>query len=800
MPKYYSGITTGPTLDSMLASGSEFGIFPSQDIDCANINASGIHTVGGFFYPNGGIKDSSNSTGTSGKVLSSTGSGLAWIDPSEGSTTNAINVGTNLDSTNADQFVAFMGTSSGNNPVRVDAGLKYNPSTNLLKAGNVKLPNLGEFSLGDNQELKMFHKDDTSDVRVEVGSSTNYILLTKNFDLKNAAGSKAAITANDPGGVPEVRLHHDGNERLKTTDDGVTITGDLTVTDIIANGNVDLGSDTSDTLTISAHVDSNIVPSGTTRDLGGNSNRWRNLYAKAIRDKDNQTGTSGQVLSSTGTELDWINIGDVAAGSAAQVAVSDESSDTTCFPLFVTGATGNQSPKSGSNLTFNSDDGTLSATTFSGSGASLTNIPSGQLSGALPAIDGSNLTGLSDNNTTYDLLAVQTSGNNNDPAIKLDASSGDDDEIQIVGGTNVTVTRNSDSQITISSTDTNTNTQLSNEQVQDIVGGMVSGNTESGITVTYQDSDGTLDFSIGTLNQNTTGNAATATTLASARTIAGSSFNGSANIDIDYDNLTNKPTIPTNNNQLTNGAGYITATLTNEQVQDIVGGMVTGNTESGITVTYQDGDGTLDFSVASQTDQNFTTTLKNKLDGIASGATNVTNNNQLTNGAGYVTAANAFPSGGIIIWSGAVNQIPTGWVLCDGNNSTPDLRDRFIVGAGTGGSYSPGNTGGAASVTLSVAQMPSHSHSTNSHAHSFSGSGSHSHVLPVGRGGSQSNISGYIAYDRVEQIQNNLSTQSASVTVSGTTGGESPNTNPDGGGGSHENRPPYYALCYIMKT
>ena len=800
MPKYYSGITTGPTLDSMLASGSEFGIFPSQDIDCANINASGIHTVGGFFYPNGGIKDSSNSTGTSGKVLSSTGSGLAWIDPSEGSTTNAINVGTNLDSTNADQFVAFMGTSSGNNPVRVDAGLKYNPSTNLLKAGNVKLPNLGEFSLGDNQELKMFHKDDTSDVRVEVGSSTNYILLTKNFDLKNAAGSKAAITANDPGGVPEVRLHHDGNERLKTTDDGVTITGDLTVTDIIANGNIDLGSDANDTLTISAKVDSDIVPSGTTRDLGGNSNRWRNLYAKAIRDKDNQTGTSGQVLSSTGTELDWINIGDVAAGSAAQVAVSDESSDTTCFPLFVTGATGNQSPKSGSNLTFNSDDGTLSATTFSGSGASLTNIPSGQLSGALPAIDGSNLTGLSDNNTTYDLLAVQTSGNNNDPAIKLDASSGDDDEIQIVGGTNVTVTRNSDSQITISSTDTNTNTQLSNEQVQDIVGGMVSGNTESGITVTYQDSDGTLDFSIGTLNQNTTGNAATATTLASARTIAGSSFNGSANIDIDYDNLTNKPTIPTNNNQLTNGAGYITATLTNEQVQDIVGGMVTGNTESGITVTYQDGDGTLDFSVASQTDQNFTTTLKNKLDGIASGATNVTNNNQLTNGAGYVTAANAFPSGGIIIWSGAVNQIPTGWVLCDGNNSTPDLRDRFIVGAGTGGSYSPGNTGGAASVTLSVAQMPSHSHSTNSHSHSFSGSGSHSHVLPVGRGGSQSNISGYIAYDRVEQIQNNLSTQSASVTVSGTTGGESPNTNPDGGGGSHENRPPYYALCYIMKT
>ena len=126
-------------------------------------------------------------------------------------------------------------------------------------------------------------------------------------------------------------------------------------------------------------------------------------------------------------------------------------------------------------------------------------------------------------------------------------------------------------------------------------------------------------------NQDTTGNAATATALETARTIAGVSFDGTANISL-------------NNNAITNGAGYITATLTEEQVEDFVGGMVSGNTETGITVTYQDSDGTLDFVVASQTDENFTTTLKNKLDGIAASATNVTNNNQLTNGAGYITA------------------------------------------------------------------------------------------------------------------------------------------------------------------
>ena len=76
---------------------------------------------------------------------------------------------------------------------------------------------------------------------------------------------------------------------------------------------------------------------------------------------------------------------------------------------------------------------------------------------------------------------------------------------------------------------TNSDTQLSTEAVQDIVGGMVSGNTESGITVAYEDGDGTLDFTVGTLNQNTTGSAATLTT---ARTIGGVSFNGSANINL----------------------------------------------------------------------------------------------------------------------------------------------------------------------------------------------------------------------------------------------------------------------------
>jgi len=254
-------------LETVVGIGSDsekYGVAISEDI-----HITGIQTVDGFLNAKGGIKDTSGDMGDSGQVLSSTGSGLNWINAGDANVASASNVGTNANTTNADQFVAFLGASSGNNPIRVDAGLKYNPSTNILKAGNVELPNLGEFTLGDSQELKMFHKDDTSDVRVEVDSSTNYILLTKTFDLKNAAGSKAAITATNPGGVPEVLLYHDGNERLKTTDNGVTITGTVSATSFSGSG-ANLTSLPTQ-VTLSNNADNRVITGGSGVNLNGES-------------------------------------------------------------------------------------------------------------------------------------------------------------------------------------------------------------------------------------------------------------------------------------------------------------------------------------------------------------------------------------------------------------------------------------------------------------------------------------------------------------------------------------------------
>jgi hypothetical protein len=161
------------------------------------------------------------------------------------------------------------------------------------------------------------------------------------------------------------------------------------------------------------------------------------------------------------------------------------------------------------------------------------------------------------------------------------------------------------------------------ETISDTVGAMVTSNTESGITVTYDDADNTLDFTVGTLNQNTTGNAATATILETARTIGGTSFDGSANIAVALSAtataLETARTIGgTSFDGTANIAVALSATATalatartihgvsfdgtanidlSEVISDTVGAMVTSNTESGITVTYDDADNTLDFTV-----------------------------------------------------------------------------------------------------------------------------------------------------------------------------------------------------------
>ena len=156
------------------------------------------------------------------------------------------------------------------------------------------------------------------------------------------------------------------------------------------------------------------------------------------------------------------------------------------------------------------------------------------------------------------------------------------------------------------------------------------------------------------------------------------------------------------------------------------------------------------------------------------------------------TAAEHYvPTGGIIMWSGSALNIPTGWALCDGTDNTPNLQDRFVVGAGQ--TYAVGDTGGANTVALSIANLPAHNHSASSTSTSTVNDPGHSHTY---QGVNPS--SGEGRSDRRSQPTNkNTSTSTTGITVSTSTSTTIGNT---GSGTAHENRPPFYALAYIMKT
>ena len=135
------------------------------------------------------------------------------------------------------------------------------------------------------------------------------------------------------------------------------------------------------------------------------------------------------------------------------------------------------------------------------------------------------------------------------------------------------------------------------------------------------------------------------------------------------------------------------------------------------------------------------------------------------------------PIGGIIMWSGSVPTIPTGWALCNGTNSTPDLRDRFIVGAG--GSYANAAVGGTANAIV-----VSHTHTATvtdpGHFHSYG----ENQRVQVGNDND-------VAYDATSSGAFNTGSNTTGISVTNSTEGSS---------GTNQNLPPYYALAYIMRT
>ena len=149
----------------------------------------------------------------------------------------------------------------------------------------------------------------------------------------------------------------------------------------------------------------------------------------------------------------------------------------------------------------------------------------------------------------------------------------------------------------------------------------------------------------------------------------------------------------------------------------------------------------------------------------------------VTDALGFTPAY--WTSGMIMMWAGAILSVPAGWFLCNGSNSTPDLRDRFIVGSGS--TYATGNTGGSANSIV-----VSHSHAA------ISTDAGHTHVMSNAQARPVTGTSAlYGALDQGTAGPTYTQTGFANVstTISST-----------GSSGTNANLPPYYALAYIMKS
>jgi len=161
--------------------------------------------------------------------------------------------------------------------------------------------------------------------------------------------------------------------------------------------------------------------------------------------------------------------------------------------------------------------------------------------------------------------------------------------------------------------------------------------------------------------------------------------------------------------------------------------------------------------------------------GASATATTQSANDNSTKVATTAYVAAVIPSGVIVIWSGSAAAIPSGWNLCNGSNGTPDLRDRFVVGAGS--TYAVGNTGGTKDAIVV------------SHSHSITDSG-HAHDVRIPSRTVGNNATAlYSTSDG--STKSTVTSESANTGIS---------INSTGDSGTNANLPPYYALCYIQKA
>jgi len=501
------------------------------------------------------------------------------------------------------------------------------------------------FEFSDDILIASTEKLQFRDTAIYINSSTDGQL-----DLVADTEIQIAATTIDMNGNADIsgNLGIGGN---------LTVTGTTTFN----GGTMTLGDAATDNVVFGADVNSSIIPNtDNTYDLGSSSQEWKDIYIDGVAYLD-AINFNGTAITSTAAEINVIDGDTSATvttvadadrvvlndnGTMVQVAVTDLAAylddEITAMPNLVTtaattvGALNSGSITSGfgtidtgsSTITttglitggsLDIDDVVINGTTIGHTDdTDLLTLTSGvvtvagEVSMTTLDIGGTNVTSTATELNLLDGVTATTAELNYSDtgasvgtvvASKVVTADANKD---VASFRNITLTGELDAGSLDVSGDADIDGTLEAdaitiggvtlaETISDTVGAMVSSNTETNITVSYDDADNTLDFVIGTLNQDTTGNAATATVLETARTIGGTSFNGSANIAVALSaTATALATARTIHGVSFDGTANIDLS---EVISDTVGAMVSSNTETGITVTYQDADNTIDFEI-----------------------------------------------------------------------------------------------------------------------------------------------------------------------------------------------------------
>ena len=737
------------TIDGIIANGATYGLQISDDLSVTGLSTfSDIARFSSTVRLDGQLKDGDNNFGSSGQVLSSDGTDTRWINAGELSAGAASQVSVNDDTnTNAERFITIVDSASGNNSVKTDTSLKYNPSTNTITTANI------------NGTILTSSQTNITSVGTLTGLTVNGTVNVQNgnvIQLRTSSGNLRGYIQATESNDQHLIIATSGNEDITFRDGGVGGTTNMIIRGgsngvVVPNANVTANNFIGD-LTGNADTATTLE---TTRSIGGvNFNGSADINLPGVNQSGNQN-TSGNAATATILET------------------------TRAFSI--------------------SGEITANSINFNGSG----NV---------------SLSATVDNNVIdYDNLKAsnRTSATNGQYLRKRSGNTGGMtwEDIPVVTGSNLSGNTLSSGIVNSSLTSVGTLTGLT-----------VSGTSSFGNNV---DINGNLEFGTNNyklLNGNVANNLYLITGTSGSSGL--SAFNSSSQwrwqiygdgstygfLDANWGSWDIQKTINGafqvdegsglqrvwNAGNDGSGSGLDADTLDGTQANAMIRSGAQSSVPSNWHINgYRNGSGTsprIYFSHASgygmhiNTYNTSNTVYAFQLHSNSQVLFQVFNSGRIVSGQNYT-----FVAGMIVIWNGAANAIPTGWALCDGNNGTPNLVAKFVIGAAGSGSYQPGYTGGEATKTLGTANLPSHTHTSGSLSAT---GGNHNHQY----------IDQYVVIDagyrpwpasNNDCQQRNVNTSgsgSHSHTISGNTGDQ-------GGamGQSFNILPPYYALCYIMK-